>query len=172
MRPVAAGEKRCTTPRRRRPVSVPLKPPLRALSQRSPASPTGRRLAAGSSSERGSELPLRQTGKAPNRSHAWRLSPVTLRERLGQRLELRQCTGLEYLAAFLQQMQLIDSEVFELIDLTAQPANLHHVYFDSLVQSEMHAQVVLRKVTATAAQLLHLLQRFSCVGTGSGCDRH
>src|SRR5271170_7548322 len=64
-------------------------------------------------------------------------------------------------------MELVDGEVLELINLSTEPADFDHVDDARLIEAKVHAQIVLREVAASAAQLFHLRQRLGSVATVS-----
>src|ERR1700744_6066698 len=74
-------------------------------------------------------------------------------------LRSRQRALLEYLAAFLENVELVHVEVPELVDLPAEPADFDQVHPGGLIQTEMHAEIVLREITSAAAGVFHLHQR-------------
>jgi hypothetical protein len=51
--------------------------------------------------------------------------------------------GFQNLSALLDHIETVDLEVFELVDLAAEPTNLHQVYLLRLVETEVQAQIVL-----------------------------
>src|SRR5579863_2276474 len=76
--------------------------------------------------------------------------------------------GLQNFAALFHDIQPVYVQVFDLIDLTAKPADFEHIHLGSLIQTEVNARIVLRKITAAAAQLFDLNERGASVGRGFG----
>ena len=79
--------------------------------------------------------------------------------RLGFRRRLQRFC-LKDLAALLNDVEAVYVQILQLIDLPAQPANLHHVNLGGLLQTKVHAHIILRKVAAATAKFIHLDQRF------------
>src|SRR5579863_9727553 len=72
--------------------------------------------------------------------------------------------GLQNFAAFFDDIQPVYIQVFNLIDLPAKPADFEHIHLSSLIQTEVNARIVLRKIAAAAAQLFDLNERGCCAG--------
>ena len=71
--------------------------------------------------------------------------------------------GLHDALAFLDVDQLIDLHVFHGVDLSAGPAHFEEVDFRGLAEAEVNAQVALRNVASSAADLIDLLVRLCFV---------
>ena len=72
--------------------------------------------------------------------------------------------GLEDLAAFLNDVEMIRSEIGQLVGSAGGPANFD-VGFCGVVEAEVDAEVVLREVAAAAANLVDLDEG---LGVGDG----
>ena len=72
-------------------------------------------------------------------------------------------------------IQTIGLKILQRIKLAAGPADFEHIYFLCVANSEMHSQIVLGKITATAADFVDLLVRLGFAGnmrntTNAGAD--